>query len=273
MPGPSDDRARGHRVGTDGADGTRRKERMRSLAPIAMPTTPSSGVAGGHRPLGFRGCGRCRSPGGGPRRGDAGQLAEDLVHHLIARPALQLAPEAGLPDRLLERAAGSTTADVSTRSPFTSASSRQWAGEQGLHPVTASRWLHSGTPPVPARRVGHLILGAPRRDRPLACPLRISVTTWIVRWRVSPPGGPGGARRRADRDRDRLGVEREASAAPGPAAGGDRDHHRGRPSEVDDDLVRDVTELLSRLGARPDGRRAAAHRAARAMAALQHDGA
>ena len=44
------------------------------------------------------------------------------------------------------------------------------------------------------------------------------------------------------------------------------------PAEVDEDLVRDVTELLSRLGARPDGRRAAAHRAARAMAALPHDG-
>src|SRR5579875_272742 len=44
------------------------------------------------------------------------------------------------------------------------------------------------------------------------------------------------------------------------------------PSEVDDDLVRDGTELLSRLGARLDGRRAAAHRVARAMAALQHDG-
>ncbi len=44
------------------------------------------------------------------------------------------------------------------------------------------------------------------------------------------------------------------------------------PSEVDDDLVRDVTELPTRLGARLYGRRAAAHRAARAMAALQHDG-
>ena len=44
------------------------------------------------------------------------------------------------------------------------------------------------------------------------------------------------------------------------------------PAEVDEDLVRDVSELLSRLGARHDGRRAAAHRAARAMAVLQHDG-
>ncbi len=34
------------------------------------------------------------------------------------------------------------------------------------------------------------------------------------------------------------------------------------PSEVDEDLVRDVSELLSGLGARHDGRRAAAHRGA-----------
>jgi len=41
------------------------------------------------------------------------------------------------------------------------------------------------------------------------------------------------------------------------------------PSEVDDDLVRDVTEILTSLCARHDGRRSAAHRAARAMAALR----
>lgn len=40
------------------------------------------------------------------------------------------------------------------------------------------------------------------------------------------------------------------------------------PSEVDDDLVRDVTELLTSLCARLYGRRAAANRAARAVNAL-----
>jgi len=58
----------------------------------------------------------------------------------------------------------------------------------------------------------------------------------------------------------RLGAEEVA--APGRRLG------VVDPSEVDDDLVRDGTELLSRLGAR----RAAAHRAARAMAALRDDG-
>ena len=44
------------------------------------------------------------------------------------------------------------------------------------------------------------------------------------------------------------------------------------PSEVDDDLVRDVTEILTSLCARLYGRRAAANRAARAVAALGQDG-
>jgi predicted site-specific integrase-resolvase len=43
----------------------------------------------------------------------------------------------------------------------------------------------------------------------------------------------------------------------------------GQPSGVDDDLDRDVTEILTSLCARLYGRRAAAGRAARAVAALQ----
>ena len=40
------------------------------------------------------------------------------------------------------------------------------------------------------------------------------------------------------------------------------------PAEVDDDLVREVTEILTSLCARRYGRRAAANRAARAVAAV-----
>jgi predicted site-specific integrase-resolvase len=39
------------------------------------------------------------------------------------------------------------------------------------------------------------------------------------------------------------------------------------PAEIDDDLVRDVTEILASLCVRLYGRRAAANRAARAVAA------
>jgi len=43
------------------------------------------------------------------------------------------------------------------------------------------------------------------------------------------------------------------------------------PAEVDDDLVRDVTEILTLLCARLYGRRAAANHAARAVAAIEAD--
>jgi len=43
-------------------------------------------------------------------------------------------------------------------------------------------------------------------------------------------------------------------------------------AEVDDDLVRDVTEILTSLCARLYGQRAAENRAARAVAALGQDG-
>ena len=41
------------------------------------------------------------------------------------------------------------------------------------------------------------------------------------------------------------------------------------PAEIDDDLVRDVTEILTSLCARLYGRRAAANRAAKALAAIE----
>jgi predicted site-specific integrase-resolvase len=42
-------------------------------------------------------------------------------------------------------------------------------------------------------------------------------------------------------------------------------------AEVDDDLVRDMTEVLTSFCARLYGRRAAAHRAAKALAAASED--
>ena len=35
---------------------------------------------------------------------------------------------------------------------------KEWAREQGIHPVTAYRWFRDGKLPVPAHRVGGLIL-------------------------------------------------------------------------------------------------------------------
>lgn len=35
---------------------------------------------------------------------------------------------------------------------------KKWAKREGVHPVTAYRWFREGKLPVPARRVGGLIL-------------------------------------------------------------------------------------------------------------------
>jgi predicted site-specific integrase-resolvase len=40
---------------------------------------------------------------------------------------------------------------------------KEWARQQGVHPVTAYRWFREGRLPVPARRAGRLILVDPGR--------------------------------------------------------------------------------------------------------------
>jgi len=183
---------------------------------------------------------------------------------------------------------------------------KEWAEKQGVAYVTARRWYASGKLPVPAYRVGGLILiGTPVTGAK-------SVGSTVVYARVS------SADQRPDLDRQvarvtewatgqHLPVDRVVTEV-GPAVNGHRRkfltllrdpavstivvEHRDRfarfgaeyveaalaasdrrllvvdPAEVDDDLVRDVTEILTSLCARLYGRRAAANRAARAVAAV-----
>ena len=184
---------------------------------------------------------------------------------------------------------------------------KRWAEQQGVSYPTARRWFQTGQLPVPARRVGRLILVEAQRDRGdaggrTAVYARVSsadqaadldrqvarATTWAaehglaVSGVVTEIGSALNGRRRKflallrdpsvttivveHRDRfARFGAEYVEAAL---AAQGRRllvvD-----PSEVDDDLVQDVTEILIRLCARLYGRRSAAHRVERAMAALQ----
>ncbi|MDH6463073.1 putative site-specific integrase-resolvase [Micromonospora sp. A200] len=181
---------------------------------------------------------------------------------------------------------------------------KEWAKREGVHPVTAYRWFREGKLPVPARRVGGLILVESPADPAPA-------ETVVVYARVS------SADQRADLDRQvarvtawatgqNLAVARVVTEV-GSALNGRRKNflallrdpavttivveHRDRfarfgaeyveaaltaqgrrllvvdPAEVDDDLVRDVTEILTSLCARLYGRRAAANRAERAVAA------
>jgi predicted site-specific integrase-resolvase len=185
---------------------------------------------------------------------------------------------------------------------------KEWARQQGVHPVTAYRWYREGKLPVPARRAGRLILVDP-------VPVPASPQVAAVYARVS------SADQRADLDRqvarvtawaasEGLAVGRVVTEV-GSALNGEcgkflallRDEsvsvivveHRDRfvrfgaeyvqaalsaqgrrllvvdPSEVDDDLVGDVTEILTSLCARLYGRRVAANRVARAVAAVTGD--
>jgi predicted site-specific integrase-resolvase len=181
---------------------------------------------------------------------------------------------------------------------------KEWAKREGVHPVTAYRWFREGKLPVPARRVGGLILvEQPAEAVPaetVAVYARVSsadqksdldrqvarVTTWAtgqhltVSRVVTEVGSALDGRRKKF-----LGLLRD------PAVSTIVVEHRARfarfgseyveaalsaqgrrllvvdPAEVDDDLVRDVTEILTSLCARLYGRRAAANRAQRAVTA------
>jgi predicted site-specific integrase-resolvase len=182
---------------------------------------------------------------------------------------------------------------------------KEWAGRQGVSYATARAWYRAGKLPVPARKVGGLVLiGEP------VTPERSTGVT-VVYARVS------SADQRPDLDRQvarvtewstgqHIAVDRVVTEV-GSASDGHRRkflallsdpkvttvvvEHRDRfvrfggeyveaamsasgrrllvvdPAEVDDDLVGDVTEILTSLCARLYGRRAAANRAARAVAA------
>ena len=180
-----------------------------------------------------------------------------------------------------------------------------WAEEQGIAYVTARRWFAAGKLPVPAYRVGGLILiGTPVTG------VKDTGST-VVYARVS------SADQRPDLDRQvarvtqwatgqHLPVDRVVTEVGSALNGHSRKflallgdpkvstivvEHRDRfarfgaeyveaslaasgrrllvvdPGEVDDDLVGDVTEILTSLCARLYGPRAAADRAARAVAA------
>ncbi|MEH1168715.1 IS607 family transposase [Micromonospora sp. CPCC 205539] len=182
---------------------------------------------------------------------------------------------------------------------------KEWAKREGVHPVTAYRWFREGKLPVPARRVGGLILVEQPTDPPpsdiTVVYARVSsadlksdldrqvarVTAWAtgrnlaVSRVVTEVGSALDGRRKKllallrdpavtsivveRRDRiARFGAEYVEAAL---AAQGRRllviD-----PAEVDDDLVRDVTEILTSLCVRRYGRRGAANRARRAVDAV-----
>jgi predicted site-specific integrase-resolvase len=187
---------------------------------------------------------------------------------------------------------------------------KEWAVSQGVSYATARSWYRAGKLPVPARKVGGLVLvGDP------AAPAAAAGQT-VVYARVS------SAEQRPDLDRQvarvtewatgrHLPVDRVVTEI-GPALDGERGkflallrdpavsvivvEHRDRfarfgaeyveaalsahgrrllvadPAGAGSDLARDVTEILTSLCARLYGQRGARDRAERAVAALSQDG-
>ncbi len=186
----------------------------------------------------------------------------------------------------------------------------EWARRQGIHPQTAYNWFHAGTLPVPAVRVNQrTILVSPESaleqpagalglyarvsshdqrgdlDRQVARLSEWAATTGqpVVRVEAEVGSGMNGSRTKLRRlladprvttvvveHRDRLArmnaelVEAALSA------------HRRRlvvldDGEVDDDLVREMTEVLTGFCARLYGRRSARNRAEKALRCAEHD--
>jgi predicted site-specific integrase-resolvase len=181
----------------------------------------------------------------------------------------------------------------------------EWANVQGIHPQTAYRWFREGILPVPARKMGRLILvGELETPSPVT-----GITALYARI------FPGDQRADLDRQVARVSVwvtaqgyainrvvtevgsglngkrRKFLALLAGPSVTTIVVEHRDRfarfgseyvvgslkangrrlvvvdDAEVDDDLVRDMTEVLTSFCARLYGRRAAAHRAAKALAA------
>jgi len=181
---------------------------------------------------------------------------------------------------------------------------REWALSQGVHPQTAYKWFREGKLPVPARKMGKLILVGDLADRPAQRRGRTVVyarvssadqkpdldrqVARVISWGtehgyeigqvVTEVGSALNGKRRKflalledssatvvlveHRDRfARFGAE-YVSAALGAAG---RQLVVVDDAEVDDDLVRDMTEILTSMCARLYGKRAAANRARRAV--------
>jgi putative resolvase len=181
---------------------------------------------------------------------------------------------------------------------------KEWAQAQGIHPQTAYKMFREGTLPVPAQRVGtRLILVNP--EGVTAIPTegvglyaRVSshdqkddlarqtarLTAWaaqaghrVARSEAEVGSGMNGTRAKARRllsdpevtvvvveHRDRLGRMNTELVEAALSASGRRlvvlDD-----GEVEDDLVRDITEVLTSFCARLYGRRSAKNRAKRAL--------
>ena len=184
-----------------------------------------------------------------------------------------------------------------------------WAERNGVAGVSAYRWFRAAVVPVPARKVGRLILvdepssaAGPRprtavyarvcsADQKADLDRQVArVTAWATAEQVSVDkvvvevgSALNGHRRKflallgdptvspiVVEHRDRFCRFGSEYAEAGLGAQG-RELVVVDSAEVDDDLVRDMTEILTSMWARLYGKRAAQNRAKRALAAAASD--
>jgi putative resolvase len=186
----------------------------------------------------------------------------------------------------------------------------EWAQAQGIHVTTAYRWYREGTLPVPVQKVGRLILVSPEtaptgvaaggvglyarvssHDQKADLDRQVArLSSWaalaglpVVRVESEVGSGMNGARAKVRRlladpkvttvvveHRDRLGRMNTELVDAALSA------HKRRlvvldDGEVDDDLVRDMVEVLTSFCARLYGRRSARNRALKALGCAQQD--
>ncbi|MGH3828755.1 MAG: IS607 family transposase [Pseudonocardiaceae bacterium] len=185
----------------------------------------------------------------------------------------------------------------------------EWARSEGVHPQTAYRWFREGTLPVPAVRVNQRTVlvnpgggedpvggvGLYARvsshdqradlDRQVArlSEWAASVGVSVVRVEAEVGSGMNGSRRKVRRlladpkvmlvvveHRDRLGRMNTELVESALSAHGRRLVVLDG-GEVDDDLVRDMVEVLTSFCARLYGRRSARNRAIKAVGCAQRD--
>ncbi|GAA1005022.1 IS607 family transposase [Acrocarpospora pleiomorpha] len=186
----------------------------------------------------------------------------------------------------------------------------EWAKTQGVHPQTAYRWFREGTLPVPAERVGPrtILVNIEANTSPsvtggVGLYARVSshdrksdlerqtarLAGWaaqaghrVVRAEAEIGSGMNGARSKARRlladpdvttvvveHKDRLGRMNVELVEAALAAHGRRLVVLDS-GEVEDDLVRDMVEVLTSFCARLYGRRSAKNRAKKALEAAEH---
>ncbi len=186
----------------------------------------------------------------------------------------------------------------------------EWARRQGIHPQTAYNWFHAGTLPVPAVRVNkRTILVSPDavlsgREVALGLYARVSshdqrqdldrqvarLTEWaattgqpVVRVEAEIGSGMNGSRTKLRRlladpkvttvvveHRDRL-ARMNVELVEAALSAHDRRLVVIDEGEIDDDLVRDMTEVLTSFCARLYGRQSARNRAEKALRCAEHD--